>query len=80
MSIRPGFAINPPVPLPEEPLGVSEVTEDRPKPGKVIENILYTAIVSCMELIHKKGNIWNRAGSIKYRGPKSVKLEDQKNG
>ena len=37
MSIRPGFAINPPVPLPEEPLGVSEVTEDRPKPGKVIE-------------------------------------------
>ena len=49
MSIRPGFAINPPVPLPEEPLGVSEVTEDRPKPGKVIE----TAIVSCMELIQK---------------------------
>ena len=40
VSIRPGFAINPPVPLPEEPLGVSEVTEDRPKPGKAIENIL----------------------------------------
>ena len=33
VAIRPGAAVLAHAPPPEEPLGVSEVTEDRPRPG-----------------------------------------------
>ncbi len=45
VAIRPGAAITANAPPPEEPLGVSEVTEDRPRPGVNFNKILGAAFL-----------------------------------
>jgi hypothetical protein len=45
VAIRPGAAITANAPPPEEPLGVSEVTEDRPRPGVNFTKILGAAFL-----------------------------------